>query len=390
MKLTDRSVKAAKPPTNGKPTLLWDDELRGFGLRVYASGARSFVYRYTSPATDRRRLVVLGEFGAITLAQARKKAETYRGRVLDDKDPAPERKPAEKPPTMKAFSEVYLKRMEKRWSAKTSAEYERRLDKHVKPALGTARLDTITRADVAGLLDKIAEGSGPYESNRVHELVRAMFNRAQQWGFFPEDRPNPARGIERFKETSRERWLKPDEVETLMGKVRAEGDVYFQAFVPLLLLTGMRKSELLRLQWEHVDLKSGDVLLPATKSGKAQTRQLSKPARELLRFLPRQEDNPYVFPGRSKGSHRADFRNEWEEARKAAKLEDVTLHDLRRTAGSFMAQAGVSLQVIGEILGHQSSDVTRVYARLGEENEREALEELGTKLGGLLKLGAGA
>src|SRR5690606_28310316 len=132
---------------------------------------------------------------------------------------------------------------------------------------------------------------------------------------------------------------------------------------------------------ENIDFGRGEVLLPETKSGRPQVRQLSTPAREILRFLPRQEGNPYVFPGRTKGTHRRDFRNEWEDARKAAGLEDITLHDLRRTAGSFMAQAGVPLQVIGEILGHQNSDVTRVYARLSEENERQALEDLGTKLG---------
>lgn len=385
MKLTDRSVKAAKPPEKGRAHH-WDDEIRGFGLRVYPSGTRSFVYRYTSPETERRRLVVLGEYGALTVARARKKAETYRGRVLEGADPEPEKEPEARPPTMSEFSDVYLKRMTKRWAEKTRAEYERRLDKHVKPVLGRARLDTIARADVAKLLDKIAEDSGPYESNRVHELIRAMFNRAAEWGFYPEDRPNPARRIERFKETSRERWLKPEEVTTLMEKVRKEESIHFQAFVPLLLLTGMRKTELLRIQWEHIDFERGEVLLPDTKSGKPQVRQLSKPAREILRFLPRTEKNPYVFPGRRKGSRRRDFRNEWESARKAAGLEDITLHDLRRTAGSFMAQAGVPLQVIGEILGHQSSDVTRVYARLSEENERQALENLGEKLGELLKL----
>ena len=390
MKLTDRTVKAADASRSGRPRLVWDEELRGFGLRIYPSGMRSFVFRYTSPESDRRRLVVLGEWGALTVHQARTRAERYRGRVLDGEDPAPERKPADRAPRMKEFIETYVKRMGKRWSPKTKAEYERRLKKHVAPAFGSSRLDQITRPDVAGFLDSIADSSGPYESNRVHELVRAMFSRAQSWGFVPEDRPNPARGIERFKETARERWLKPDEVGDLMDAVRKQPDVFFRAFVPLLLLTGMRKSELLRLQWDDIDSDRAEASLRETKSGKPQVRQLSSPALKILRFLPRHEGNPYVFAGRKAGSHRRDFRNEWQEAREDAGLEDVTFHDLRRTAGSYMAQAGVPLQVIGEVLGHQNPAITKVYARLSEENERRALEDLGEKLGGLLKLGEGA
>ncbi len=97
-----------------------------------------------------------------------------------------------------------------------------------------------------------------------------------------------------------------------------------------------------------------------------------------------------MFPGRKNGAPRKDFRTEWQETREAAGLAQVTLHDLRRTAGSYMAQAGVSLQVIGEVLGHQHAAITKVYARLSEENERQALEALGEKMGGLLGLGQAA
>lgn len=382
MKLTDRSVKAVEVPDD-RAHIVWDDELRGFGLRVYPTGARAFVYRYTSPETDKRRLLTLGEYGPMTVAKARTKAEKYRGRVLEGEDPAPDRQ-GDKPLTVDAFADIYVDRMAPRWSERTKAEYERQIARHVKPSLGSARLDTITRAQVAGLLDKIGTGSGKYEANRVHSLIRAMFNRARRWGFLPDDQPNPARGVERYRETPRERWLKPDEVEALMAAVRKQENIYFRSFVPLALLSGMRSSELLRLQWEHVNLKAGEVLLLETKSGKPQVRVLSEPAVQILRFVPRQKENPFVFPGRMTGTHRKSFRNEWAAAREEAGLSDVTLHDLRRTAGSYMAQAGVSLQVIAEVLGHQGPAVTKVYARLAEENERQAVEALGEKLAGLI------
>ena len=132
-------------------------------------------------------------------------------------------------------------------------------------------------------------------------------------------------------------------------------------------------------EWDRFD--------PASRAGVLATRrgrELSRPAREILGFLPREEGNPYVFPGRIAGTHRKDFKREWDEVRRRANLEDITFHDLRRTAGSHLAQAGVPLLVIQRILGHQSPAVTRVYARLGQEEEREALEALGEKLSGLM------
>lgn len=384
MGLTKTAIDRAEHDPDG-PRWQWlkDDTIPGFGVRLLPSGRKVFTLRYRT-VKGRQRLLTLGAFGALTVSQARKKARRELGKVLDGEDPVAERKKARQGKTFTEFCDTYLKRMEKRWAAKTRREYERRMDKHLRPAFGAAHLEDVTRAQVSNLLERIAEGSGPVESNRVHELIRAMFNRAASWGFLPEDRPNPARSIERFKETSRERWLKPDEVENLMEAVRTESDPYFRAFVPLLLLTGLRKTELLRAEWDHVDFDRGEILLPQTKSGKIQTRKLSGPALEILRFLPREEGSPYLFPGRRKGAHRKDYRNEWNRVREAAELTNITMHDLRRTAGSYMAQAGVPLQVIGDVLGHQHPSITKVYARLSEENEREALETLGDKLGGLM------
>ncbi len=386
MGLTKQAIDRAKFDPEG-PTWQWlrDESVPGFGLRILPSGRKSFVLRYRT-RTGRMRYLTLGRYGTLTVSQAQKRAVRELGKVLDGDDPAEERKEARRGATFSDFSETYLRRMEKRWTPKTTYETERRLKKHLKPAFGSARLEDIKRPRISAILDQIAESSGPYESNRVHELVRAMFNRAQAWGFYPDDRPNPARGIERFKEQSRDRWLKPEEVEALMECVRAQTDLSFQAFIPLLLLTGLRKSELLRAQWQHIDFDRGEILLPETKSGRPQVRTLSAPAVQILRFFPGTEGNPYVFPGRKKGTPRNDFRTEWQEAREAAGLANVTLHDLRRTAGSYMAQAGVSLQVIGEVLGHQHAAITKVYARLSQENERQALEALGEKMGGLLGL----
>ena len=401
MKITDQVVKEAKAPEKGRAHV-WDDELTGFGLRVYPSGARSFVFRYTSPETRRRRLMVLGEWPTTTLHKARKRGERARGKVLDEVDPQAEkdeaREKARTSVTFREFVPIYLRRMKDRWTDRTHGDYRSRIDRNLMGPLGPRPLDDITRPEVAELLDRIGHDRGPYESNRTHSVLRAALNKAEVWGFLPPGHANPAQGIERFKEQSRDRWLREEEVERLMEAVRTLGEdededdpgPYFRAFIPLLLLTGMRKGELISARWNELDLGRGEVRLPKTKAGRPQVRRLSAPAVEILRFLPHQEGNPYVFPGRSAGTHRRDFRNEWNAVREKAELPDVSLHDLRRTAGSFMAQAGVPLQVIGETLGHQHPAITKVYARLSAENEREALEALGEKLGGLMGLGEGA
>jgi integrase len=400
MKITDTTVKEAEVPEKGRAHI-WDDELTGFGLRVYPSGAKSFVFRYTSPKTRRRRLMALGECPPTTVHKARTRAERARGKVLDGKDPQADKDEARlrQSVTFREFTKIYIRRMTPRWAKRTPANTRRQADRTVLPKLGARRLDEVTRADISTLLDNVAEKRGPIESNRTHELIRAMLNKAEVWGFVPEGHANPARGIERFRENPRDRWLKPAEVERLMTAVRTLGQgedekdpgPWFRAFVPLLLLTGMRKGELLSLQWSFIDLERAEVRLPETKSGRPQVRQLSPPAVEILRFLPREKDNPHVFPSpRKAGHHRTDFRSEWAAVREKADLTDVTMHDMRRTAGSYMAQAGVPLQVIGDILGHTHPSITKVYARLADENRREALDALGTKLSGLMGLGQGA
>jgi integrase len=192
---------------------------------------------------------------------------------------------------------------------------------------------------------------------------------------------DPTTSVKKFKERSRDRWLKKEEVKRVMVAVEKEPDPYVRAAVPLFLLTGLRKRELLSARWSNVDLGRREIRLPETKTGEVQVRLLPDPAVRLLRGLPRMAESPFVFPSPADPAKpRDDIKKPWARIRRAAHLEDVTLHDLRRTAGSHMAQAGVPLQVIGEVLGHSHPAVTRLYARLASENERQALDALSDAL----------
>lgn len=375
MGLTKRQVERAEHDPDGPSwQFLADEDVSGFGVRLYPSGRKTFAIRYRFEG--RKKYLALGQFGKLTVQQARKLAREKFVMIANGVDPAKEREHA---PTLKEFSKVYIKRHAKPHK-KSWKDDQYRIDSRLLPKFGSYRLDEL---DVDELAEEHARQGrdSPYEANRAFQLLRNMLNRARKWGHLPSTYPNPAAEISWFNEKSRDRWLRPDEVERLLTEVDKEEDPYFAPAVRLYLLTGLRRTELLSARWEHVDLERGELRLPETKSGRAQVRPLSSAAIELLERLPRERESPYLFPSpRLKDDHRKDFKNEWNAARERADLEDVNLHDLRRTAGSWMAQNGVPLQVIQEVLGHSHPAVTRLYARLSSEQESDAVETLGDAL----------
>ncbi|MCK7574873.1 MAG: site-specific integrase [Chromatiales bacterium] len=207
-----------------------------------------------------------------------------------------------------------------------------------------------------------------------------MFDLARRWGFVPEDHSNPARDIDRFKEAKRDRWVTPEELPRLAQAINEEPNQSARFGLWLYLLTGARKSELLRARWEDVDWTRAELRLPDTKAGRVHYVPLSGPALALLREIPRDEGNPYILPGKLEGAHLVNINKPWNRVRKAAGVEDVRIHDLRRTVGSWLAQAGNSLHLIGRVLNHSNQSTTAIYARFGEDSVRAALEQHGTRI----------
>jgi integrase len=381
-RLTKRSVEAAKAEGEGW-SWVGDDEVPGFGVRVHASGTKTFHLRYRTQG-GRQRMLKLGRFGELTVQKARDLARKEKSRVLEGGDPKQER---QREATgirtvgrlMDRWVEEYAKAHRKGWE-----EDKRRVDARIRPALGRVALTDLSTDRLTSWHRKIGGGS-PVEANRCIETLRAAWRWADRQGLLPDGVQDPTGRVKRFREKGRDRWLRREELERLIEATDQEAGPYVRAAVRLLLMTGLRKNELLSARWTNVDLERGEILLPETKSGAAQTRLLPSPAVQILRELPRYQRNPYVFPSPVKrGAHRLDFKAQWSRIRERADLDDVTLHDLRRTAGSFMAQSGVPLQVIQHVLGHSHPGVTKLYARIASENERDALETLADSLGELL------
>ena len=365
--------------------IVFDSEITGFGIRVYPSGRKSFLLRY-SDKNGRRSTEKLGDYGELTVKQARDKALALRYRVRTGiHEPALAHK--NQSLLLKEFSGSYLedhaKPQKKSWR-----DDQYRLEKHVVPFLGNIPLASVRRSDVSELHRKIGRDS-IYEANRVLALIRVMFSKAIEWGVLPENHINPAIRIQKFKETKRDRFVTREEMPKLLKAINAVSDPFARTALWLYLLTGLRKNELLTARWENIDLERGLLFLPDTKANRPHTIPLSSHAIELLKELPRQKDNPYVFPGRSqrksaktkKGkAHLTSFRRTWESVRRAANLQDVRLHDLRRTVGSWLALDGESLLLIGKVLNHSNPSTTKVYARLADDSTRGALENHSLKL----------
>jgi integrase len=291
---------------------------------------------------------------------------------------------------------------------RTAAEYRRLIDLHIRPALGSAIMREVKRADIAAL--RATMRSTPIMANRVLAVFGSMWSYVAKVGDVEAD-ANPVRGIERYRERSRERFLTTDELVRLgealrLGETkgliyqvdetkakakhaakadnrRVKLEPFAVAAIRLLLLTGARLREILHAEWSQVDFERGVVFLPDSKTGKKPI-YLSAAAQAVLAGLPRIEGNPHIVAGAKEGAPRADLARPWDAVRRAAGLEGVRLHDLRHSFASFGAGASLGLPIIGKLLGHAQAATTHRYAHLDVDPLRRAVNAIGTTIAAAL------
>lgn len=385
MKLTENADIAALLYTGIEPCIYWGK--RGFGVRVYASGVKKYILSYRS--SGRKRLLTLGEYPELSLDNAADIAAAYRLQISEGSDPVLEKRFAvsaaagmPKPQvtakkTVGALCDAYLSLH----ASKKRSGYsdERLIERFVRPAWAKLRADRINRAQVAILHTQVSKTT-PGQANRLLSIIKTMWKKAAIWGYVPDNHANPAIGVTMNKEFSRERFIKPTELPRLITAVEQEPDIRVRAALWLFLLTGARKSELLEATWENIDLERRELRVPKPKQGKPHVYPLSTRAMEVLAQLPRFAGNPYLIPGHKPGQHLVNISKPWNRVRHRAKLQDVRLHDLRRSVGSWLAMSGHSLVEIGKVLGHSSPRTTQIYARLTDDVARTALESHSQRL----------
>ena len=320
-KITKKLVDSLAP-NPAKDFWFWVSELPGFGIRVWPSGRKVYVAQYRVQGRTRR--VGLGIHGAVTPEQARKEALKVLAEVAKGEDPAEERDQGRKASTVRELAERYLSQHAEAKKKPASIIRDRRLiERFILPAMGSMKVDAVSRADVARLHHKIGQMT-PIQANRVLAVLSKMMTLAVRWGLRSDAQGNPCRHVERFKENKRERYLSAEELARL-GVVLAQAEASGQenqvavAAIRLLLLTGARLGEVLGLRWEWVDLERGCIFLPDSKTGR-KTIPLGSHALEILAGLPRAAGNPHVLPGLKLGAHLRDLNGPWRRIRAAAGL----------------------------------------------------------------------
>ncbi len=394
MKLSKARINSLE--VQDKDYCVWDSTLPGFGVRVRPSGTKTFLLQYRNKF-GRLRRYTLGRVGQLTLDQARDEAIRLRGGISLGNDPSDARAQLRQGDTVNELADRYLEdHCEGRCKESTKNAHIWLLGRYIRPKFGTRKINELTAQDVATLHRKLKDT--PYNANRVLGLVKAMFNKAAQWGLIEPHR-NPALPVKAYRERKRQRYLTPDELKGLFRVIDQQEhlkliDPYQAAAIRLLALTGCRLSEILTLEWDVVDLANKRLLLAQHKTdakglkaiplnGPAVEvlKQLAKTTKELTDARRRKGEhitaNPFVIAGRKDGSHLVNLQKPWNRVRKVAKLEDVRIHDLRHSFASAAASAGIPLQIIGGLLGHSSPQSTARYAHLAQDPINQASNVVG-------------
>jgi integrase len=395
-KLTDRFIISILPPQSGS-RIHWDDTLKGFGVRVSASGAKTFIVSYRT-LSGRRRSMSLGSCSVLTAARARRRAREILAEAALGGDPAAERERLKQEPTFEHLANEYIDRHA---SAKRSlAEDIRIIRKDLVEALGPLRISEISRRDVIVLVNAVMDRGAPIMANRTLALLRKMFNFGIEQALTES---NPCSRIRRpGKERQRDRVLSEVEITTFWHNLpRTRISEMVQDILKLILITAQRPGEVAGAAWmefDHAATQSTSPMEPdsgislwtipaeRSKNGLAHRVPLSRHAIRIIASRP--NDGRYLFPSPKDSTKHIRVSSLSHAVRNNVDMLGVdpfTPHDLRRTAASQMAGMGISRLVIARILNHAESGVTAIYDRHSYDNEkREALEAWAERIGEII------
>ncbi len=375
-KLTKRIVEGTKPKAD-QEVIVWDSELRGFGVRVFPSGRRTYFVQYRNQY-NRTRKKKIGVHGVLTAEQAREEAKVILGAVAKGEDPSKNDQINKNKKSMgdlaSEFLEVYSK-PNKKWES--YVDDKRKIDQTILQHFGNRKIEEITTRDIQILHYELRDT--PYKANRVRALLSKMFNVAIQWNWAEV---NPVNGVEKYHENKRQRWLNEEELERLWKVLELYHNQDAANAIRLLILTGSRRNEVLHARWDQFDLDSGVWKKPAhtTKQKKFEHLPLSAQTIELLMLMQDLSTSEFLFPGRVQGKPVCTIKKAWITIRNMAKLPDVRIHDLRHTYASHLVSSGMSLSIVGKLLGHTQAATTQRYAHLADESLRQATTLFSDKL----------
>ena len=386
--LSERAIRDARP--GPKARILWDGKVQGLGLKIQPGGTKAYVLDYR--VGGRQRRVSLGRAGELSLKDARERAGRELTAIRNgEADPLQRRRDARDAPTMgwliEQFFTIEAPARIKRGRMKpgTVEVYQYQSDKHILPAIGARRIEEVTRADIERM---VAPLTGAATRNRVLALSSRLFTLAEKWELRASG-SNPTRHVERAREEARDRVLAPSELAALAealsaAEARSPANV---AAIRFAALTGLRIGEVLTVRWEHVDFETGRLTLPDTKTGR-RVHDLPTAAAAILADIPRIGDWAFTNNGRAPATYKR-VRETFARVAAAGGLDDVRLHDLRRTVMTQAALSGAGAHVLRDLLGHRDTTMADRYIRALSNPVRDTRERVAGTMAAMMAGKAG-
>lgn len=375
---TKAALTATKPAAKGKRDSYYDEKERGLMLAVTAAGNKTFyLYKRIDGRPER---LLLGKFPDLSVENARRLAASAKGEIAMGENPQKAKRSIRDEMSFGTLFGEYLEKHSK--VHKRSWAYdEREVNKFLKHWF-KRKISSIEKAEVERLHAKVGKDSGLYQANRLLERIRSIFNKAADWGW---DGANPATGIKKYREKSRDRFLQPEELPRFFEALANEPNEAARDFFMISLLAGARKSNTLAMRWDEINFHAATWRIVLTKNDDPQIVHLSPQAMEILKERKLHSLSPWVFPGSGAKGHLADPKKAWARILKEAGIADLRIHDLRRTLGSWQAATGANSYIIGKSLGHRSQQSTAVYARLNLDPVRDSVNKATDAMLGYLR-----
>lgn len=380
-KLTKTIVDAAKP--GATDTWVWDSEVQGFGIRIQASGRKTYVVRYRTHDRTQRKLT-LGRCSDMPPDKARDLARKAFAAVAEGGDPTKERRVEKDAPTVEELRDRYMsEHAEPFKKAASTALDEANWRLHILPALGKKKVKDVKRSDILALVGKLAKNPGT--ANQVIALLSKAFNLSETWEWRPRH-SNPCHEVKKFTMKQRELILTIDQIgqlNTSVADLLAKGQITepMANLVRLLMLTGCRLREIMHAELAWVDRQRNLLLLPDSKVGQRKI-PLAPASMAIIDTMP--SDQVWIIPGRTPYAPMVTPYPAWKRIKKHAGLpKELRIHDLRHTAGSLGHMAGLSQKEIQIMLGHKQMSTTERYLH-GAGNDAAVAEKMSLILMGNL------
>jgi len=368
--LSRQEIQQLACPSGQAKVSVFDTSCRGLMVEVRPTGRKTFYLRYVDDHGVQRQYR-LGDARDMSLESARRMADRLRARALDGQNFAAERAARRKSPTLAGFVEErylpYVKTYKRSWQTDESL-----LKNHLLPAFGNRKMDSLTKRELQEFFGTLAQSFKPSTVNRVLIVLRYIYNQAIRWETMGVS-SNPTATIRLLKENNqKERFLDLEEAKRLYKAVCESENPLLRFIIPMLILTGARKTEVLRARWQDFDLARRNWRIPISKSGSARNVPLGDGAVDVLTQIPRQPLCEWVFANPKTMLPFTSIFSAWNAARGRAGLADVRIHDLRHSFASLLVNEGRSLYEVQRILGHSQIRTTQRYAHLTNQPLVEA------------------